>query len=133
MTFASDLQTQSLPTPLTYIFYASTKSTFIDNDCTRFPRICKYPLTSELHASIQLDTSADKIYIDHVMWGVFQWWGVGMGPMGGKGYAIMTTSNAAPPILPGIWAKEFILANHTSPSPAPPSVYADTTQNLTNS
>eukprot|EP01084_Bolivina_argentea_P150724 263188_1 len=127
MTFASDLQTQSLPTPLTYIFYASTKSTFIDNDCTRFPRICKYPLTSELHASIQLDTSADRVYFDHTIWGGFtipQWWGVGIGPMGGKSYAIMYTLTPAPV---GGSIKEFILESHTptSPSPAPPSVYAD--------
>eukprot|EP01084_Bolivina_argentea_P026624 49529_1 len=44
MTFASDLQTQSLPAPLTYIFYASTKSSFTSSSCTRFPRICQYPL-----------------------------------------------------------------------------------------
>eukprot|EP01084_Bolivina_argentea_P047110 86789_1 len=133
MTFANDLQTQSGTAPLTYIFYASA-DTFTDSSCTRYPRICKYPLITGgnqwLDVSLELDTLGDKIYFDITLWNnSIQWFGVGLGPMDTKGYGIMATNTPAP--IGGL-VKEFVLNSHTNPSPAPTSVTADTTQNLTN-
>eukprot|EP01084_Bolivina_argentea_P197055 337740_1 len=114
MTFASDLQTQSRTAPLTYIFYASA-ATFTSGLCSKYPRICNYPLMSNLEVSLELDTSSDRVYFNLYLaaWNN-QWFGMGMGEMDTQNSAVMFT-NTPSPISSLI--KEVALHNHI-PSPA---------------